>query len=337
MIIQLFIIFFILSLLALTMPIRFCNKYLFTFFWILLILTSAFRGDVDRDYGGYIDMLQRTYTFVVEPTFVFFSKIINNFLGGKYIFIFIFYALLGVSIKMYAIKKLTNLKFFSLLIYFCGFFILQEMTQIRVGVAAGFMLISIIFLEKRNLSFFLLSSLFAFLFHYSAIIIFPLWFIYKINKPILFLLIPVSYFVYFIDINLIYNLPIPGVNDKISMYQIIADEKVEVVKTNVFNYILLLNIILYYIFLSNYNLLKNKNKYFPILIRIYLISISTYILFAKMPIFSTRVSEIYGVVQIIIIPFLFYIFKMKLIPKALIVIISSVFIYTAIIYSKLII
>ena len=188
---------------------------------IVLITIAAFRGEgVDRDYSNYVSYFHEQDFLFVEPSFVLISIIIHFIVGPYPIFLFIFFAILGVSLKFIAIKQLTELWFLSLVIYISYFFILQDLTQIRAGVATSFLLLCIKPIKERNWKKFLLFSFLAFSFHYSALLIFPLWFLGgKSGRKWLFFSIPISYLVYFSGINLITMIPVPFIQDKIQNCQ----------------------------------------------------------------------------------------------------------------------
>jgi hypothetical protein len=130
---------------------RFKQKYWVVFLWaFFLFLIAALRNEnVDRDYLTYILNYEQTakrLALTIEPTFYLFS-IIARSIFDNVIFLFIIYAFLGVFIKIYAISKLSKeLYLFSFLVYFSNFFLLHEMTQIRAGVAAAFILISLLYI-----------------------------------------------------------------------------------------------------------------------------------------------------------------------------------------------
>ena len=114
------------------------------------------------------------------------KKIIYSLIGPYPIYLFLLFAILGVSFKLIAIKQLTELWFLSLILYLSNFFILHEMTQIRAGVASAFLLLCVKPIYDRDLKRFLLFAVLGFLFHYSAIVILPLWFLgIKARKNVL--------------------------------------------------------------------------------------------------------------------------------------------------------
>jgi hypothetical protein len=310
----------------------------FFFFGTLLIVTAAFRGDGDFDYSGYVEMFNRQDTFAIEPSFVLISYVIHQFLGGNPIYLFIFYAFFGVSLKLVAIKQLTELWFLSLVVYLSNFFILHEMTQIRAGIASAILLLCIKPIYERDLKRFFILTTVACCFHYSAVIIIPLWFLnLEPRKRWLLLSVPISYVIYFIGINFIMVVPIPGIEEKIIMYQTLRElESTDEIATNVFSFVFLAKVAIFYFLLFKYDLIHSYNKYFPILMKIYSFSLVSYLIFTSIPAFSSRVNELYGIVDIILIPFLLYVFKPAYFSKAIIIFIGLCFLFIALFYSKLI-
>jgi hypothetical protein len=96
--------------------------------------------------------------------------------------------------------------------------------------------------------------------------------------------------------------------EKLAFYQGLLDEGL-FTTINVFNVITLIQLTLCCIFIYKSDYLATKNKYATLLIKIYVLSQAIFILFASMPVFAFRISGLYEIVQIIILPFLLYIFK----------------------------
>lgn len=312
---------------------------IFILLGILLILIAAFRnGESFRDYDMYVNMFQGNNDTIVEPSFVFIRFIVKFFLGDNSIYLFIIFAIIGVSLKFIAIKQLTELWFYSILIYLSNFFILHEMTQIRVGVASALFLLCIKPIYERNLKRFLLFAFLAFTFHFSALIILPLWFLNtKPQKTWLIILVPISYIIYFLGVNFITVIPISGIKEKIEIYQQLQElGGEESLPVNVFNLVFLTKIFLYYFFIYKYDLLLSYNVYFPLVIKIYCISLVSYIIFSQISAFATRISELFGIVEIILIPFVFYIFRPIYFSKLLVIFIGFSFLLIVLFYVKLI-
>ena len=313
---------------------------MFFFLGLILILIAGFRSEeVVRDYVNYVTYFHDQEFLVVEPAFVVISKIIYLLLGPYPIYLFVLFAILGVSFKLIAIKQLTELWFLSLVIYLSNFFILHEMTQIRAGVASAFLLLCVKPIYDRDLKKFLLFAGLGFSFHYSAIVILPLWFLgIKTRKKVLLFSLPIGYLIYFSGINLITTIPISVVQNKISMYQKLmelGDE--ESILINVFNLVFLARIAIFYFLLSKYELILFYNKYVPILMKIYCISLMSYLVLAFLPPIATRINELFAVVHIVLIPLIYYAFKPAWFSKSIVIFIGVCFLLINLFYLKLVV
>lgn len=325
----LFFVFFLFSFIAFFSPKDVLNKYvLYTFVGFILIFIAGFRSEQGNpDYANYKEMYEdaRTGDVIVEFSYVFISHIVQ-FIFDNILFVFLVYAIIGVSLKLTAIKQLTDLWFLSLIIYFSNFFILHEVIQIRVGVASGFLLLCIKPIYDRNLKRFLVLVLLAVFFHVSSLIILPLWFLgkfkNKINLFVIGIIIPISYCVYFMNVTILNFIPIPYVQEKLDVYAQLqelgtADFLTEI---NVFNYVFLARILFFYFLLYKSELLMSHNKYTVLLLNIYAISLFMYPALAMMPVLAGRISELLGVVEIILLPLIYYTIRPRYISILIIVV-----------------
>jgi hypothetical protein len=185
------------------------------------------------------------------------------------------------------------------------------MTQIRAAIASGLMLISILSIQQNKYLKFLLINFIAVFFHYSALIILPLWFFCKIqNKYFLSLLIPLCYLIFIFKTDLIYILPIPGLEEKLAIANSLDNNgSIKSEPINVFNYYQVYKIFLFYILYFFRKKLAPTNDYFYILLNIYMFSIIALPLFYNSQMIGFRISQFYGIVEIILLPLLFNLFK----------------------------
>lgn len=294
---------------------------------VVLFFTAAFRGEgVDRDYEGYIEYYNDVLGsgFInVEPTFIIITEVVEKFFGS-HSYLFITYALLGVSVKLYAIGRLTPHKNIALLVYFSGFFLLHEMTQIRIGVAAGLLLLCVKPIKDRSYRNFLFFSVLAFCFHYSAIIVFPLYFLRNSTSSLRYysLLLPVALILYYLNfnaVNISEYIPIDLITLKIRTYEEYAffDSSI-----NILNALFLSRCLLAYLLFWRAKELARQNEYLVILLKIYFIGIFTFLAFASIPGISSRASELLFVVEIILIPALIGNAKEKILVQFLVIGIS---------------
>lgn len=324
-------------------PIR--NKrmsyFVYYFLGICLILIAGFRPEgIDRDYGNYIEHFINYFEVILlEPTFKVLAWSINTVIGPFPIYLFLIYAILGVGLKLVAITKLTDLYFLVLLAYLSEFFILHEMTQIRAGVASSFLLFAIKPLYERNFRLFFIYSLLATLFHYSAIILFPLWILnHKPQRVLQVWAVPVALGVYILNINIITTLPIPFIKEKMIVYQHLKETGDTMHNNiNVFNSVYIVKVLVYYVMIWKYDILQNRNKYFVLLLKIYGLSLFLLPLLAAIPVFAFRLSELYGIVGIILIPMLCYIYSPRILSRCLVVLFCLVMLLISVLYNQLII
>ncbi len=158
---------------------------------VILILFAGLRAeDIDRDYVSYVDNYKRIGTLRdfsgndladlivwLEPSIIFISLLVHSVFNTP-LMLFIIYAILGVSFKLKAIKKISpEYYLIPLLLYTTHFFFLHEMTQIRAGVACGISFLSLPYIKDKKPINFILFTLLACCFHYSAIMFLPLYFL----------------------------------------------------------------------------------------------------------------------------------------------------------------
>lgn len=178
-----------------------------TYYIFLVVFAIIFAGLRDM-IGGfdiyiYSEVYEATWEEIVlyspfEQGFKFYFLLLKQFSDYREFMIFMtsFFMFILHSI---VIKKNANNPFFSLLIYFCKFY-LMSFVYLRQGLAMGVIWMSIPFILNRKFIPFLLLTILAFYFHKSSIIFFPLYFIANHNFskkeyiiiPILTLIIAIS-------------------------------------------------------------------------------------------------------------------------------------------------
>ncbi|WP_449557207.1 EpsG family protein [Huaxiibacter chinensis] len=168
----------------------------FILLWLIsmiLFLIAAFRPiGIDNDSLTYESEIVAFYSGnsqIKEPVFMFFSFISESLFNESVRSVFLLYALFAVFLKAYAITKYAKNILLSFFIYAGMFFILHDMTQIRVGLASGFFLLAIPDLIEGNRKKYILKILAACLCHLSAVILLPLLVLSskKINLKLVFL------------------------------------------------------------------------------------------------------------------------------------------------------
>lgn len=305
---------------------------------VALLLIAGLRAEtVDHDYLGYLEYYDNVLYagFVnVEPTFIALAHAISSTLDNPLI-LFLVYAALGTSLKLIGIAQLSRYPLASALIYFSGFFLLWEMTQIRAAVAGGLLLVSIRYIrERRAIPYFSLASLAA-LFHYGAIIYLPLFFLRpdRIKPWVYYLLIPVATAIYMSGVSLIdfaSFAPIQLIELKIQSYETYVDAE-----DHIFNAVYLARCALAFLLLANQGLLRRQNAYFLLLIKIYFVALFVHVALASIPGIASRLSELMLVVEVILIPMLAHLAKERVVGHTAVVMVGLAFLTFSLYYTKL--
>ena len=297
------------------------NCYLFLFFVLFLVI--GLRGEgVDHDYLNYIDALRENTGSIGEPTFLLLSYVMQT-LQIPNCFLFLFYSFCGIGLKFLAICRYSSWPSASLLIYFSNFLLLHDMNQIRAGVSSGIFLCALPYLAQNKKKQYLILSLLAVLFHFSSIVFFVLM-KFK-NTPIphgarfywgifpFFCLM-----LHMFDLGyLLQYIPFDFIRLKLEMYVTLQQEGAEgFAEVNLFNPYFLFKYIIYAIFLYRFDFYSEKSQYFPILLKVYGFSLTSFYLFSIItPIAGYRISELLGIVEILLFPLLFLIVKYDFVKK----------------------
>lgn len=291
------------------------NKY-YIFLCYVLMLIAGLRGkNVSQDYEEYALLFKEasTYSFnQLEPIF-FLIRYIPFYVFKNLSLFFFAYAICGVLLKTIAIKKMSQHIFLSLLFYYVHFFLLHEMTQIRAGVATGFILLMIKELVDKNKIAAIYMYILAILSHFSACICIFIFFLNKekIDSIKYAFIFPIGLCIYFLNIDpltLISHFDLGIITIKINTYkELLLQGQYNTIK--IFNVQYLFHILTSYFFLFlNYQGLI-KNKYTPLLIKVHIFALFIYIIMVNLPVIAFRTSELLFITEIILLPDLAYLMK----------------------------
>ncbi len=155
------------------------NSLIFSLVILLALLAGFQDTNVSKDYLNYQYVFDNVYyitnhnylyLITFEPGFIAIVFFFRTLFSTNYgVAIMVFYAFCSLIIKLFVIKKLSINPYLSLLFYFSYFFLFHEMTQIRIGLASAFFLLSLFSFLKGNKLAFIGWILIATCFHYSAI------------------------------------------------------------------------------------------------------------------------------------------------------------------------
>ena len=273
------------------------KNQLMLFFLVPLVLTAGLREvGLDPDSENY-EMVYRNYytataTGNTEFTYVLLSAFLNLFTNDVHI-LFILYAIMGVGLKLLAIRKTTEFTFLSLAIYISFYFCVHEMTQIRI--AEG----------KRKWALFLILA--GSCFHVSGLALLPLLLLnnkeLKGKRKIFWCcVIPAGYVIYFIGVGVMMMLDIPFIGAKLANYQQAEDTGQSMAGVNVFGPLYMINIMIYFYLMYFSKTVTEYNKYFPIIIKIFGLGILAYASLSFIPVIAERISLLLRVVGIFLFP-----------------------------------
>ncbi|MGI6219818.1 MAG: EpsG family protein, partial [Bacteroidaceae bacterium] len=131
-------------------------------------------------------------------------------------------------------------------------------------------------------------------------------------------------------VNYIQYIPIKGINELWSSYRSTIGGDI-----NIYNGVTLLRVLLCLFLLISSERIYVRNNLVFLLTKIYSIAIAAFVLFANLPVVAWRVSELFMIIEIILLPFLIYAFKKEnLIARFAIVFVGGIFLFVNISYSQ---
>ena len=315
----------------------------YVFIFVFLASTKSIENTADA--LAYEDRFYNTdnivYRLTTEPTFTLLSDLVLAF-GGTIVAIFFIYAVLSIPAKMAILYKMTPYIYTALLIYIPVYFELHDMIQIRVAVAAMFLLASLLLLSQKRYLWASLLMLAGILFHYSAIVYLPFILIgnRKISlteKILIGGLLPVCFALYLLKLDLLSVIPsiLPVLDYKIQGYRESSDKggwnELYPLYANLYY---LSKCAMLYLCLFYYEYIVSKHRMAPILIRLFAASTMFLPAMATLPVIASRVSDLYGIVDCIVFTFLLYLIEPKYWARIAIVVIGMYMIVFNILFTE---
>lgn len=280
----------------------------------LLVVTATSRPPTMPDYEGRIDSFEAGYVGDhIEPTFMWLATIAKTIGSSPYIFLFL-YAVLGISLKLAAVRKYAPFIWVSVAIYLSHFYILHDLIQVRASVASAFLLLSIKPLyDRKFLPFFCLAFI-ASLFHYSAISIFVLYVFRpgKINRYLYAGIILAAYALALKGITfgtMGQYIPISPVREGITRYQMVMEAGSFAEPLSLFNGRQILRCLTVFLLLFHIDKFNAQYKYAILCLKIETLAIVCFLLLSDIPVLASRLSDLFFVIEIFTIPLLAYLFR----------------------------
>lgn len=315
------------------------TTFLFIILGVILFLITGL-GPVKGDFLGLSAFVKyyvkyNKINLFVEPFFwliVFISVFVSKYIALSPVRLMIIsYGILGVSLNLYAIKKISYFPILSLIVYLGVSYYLHQLTLAREGIASAIFMLAIPDIVNKNFKSYLLKTIAATLFHYSA---FLMIFAYFVNRKktetfefLFYLILPfIGMVLYLMKIgkliimHILPHLPI-FIQIKLNGY-LEGVKKYGIHGFNMHGITILGFIVIYYFFLLNIK--KIKKPLDKVLVKLLGWLIFIFYTFAFLPVISGRIITQFGFGAIVILlwPELAYIIKEKKIAYALVILYS---------------
>ncbi|MBU3661863.1 MAG: EpsG family protein [Bacteroidetes bacterium] len=279
---------------------------------IVLIFVAGFRFYSGYDYLEYQSLYENTtmqnyMAKAIDPGFALLISSLRNWGFSFYAFIFLL-ALVSISLKFNYIQQHSALLFVALINYYTIGFLINEMGQIRHGIALAIALFAFNNLRDGNAAAYFLKVLIGFLLHGSILILVPIWFLFRYVKVapkamfwILLLLMPFL----FIDIKgvlfkTLEFIPIFQIQAKMVFY-LYTDQYNQKLGFNI-SFVLRLLTLAGLIIIQNRTQLTNRN--IQLWIQLYFWGTVIYMVFSSVSEFAIRLSTYFKTLDLVIYPFL---------------------------------
>lgn len=337
--------YILLSVLLITIILCYLEDYIkrYRFFlyilmgFVMVLIAGLREIGLDPDSENYEYSFQHYYQSsemgMVEPSFTLISAVLNVFTDNVHL-LFLVYAFLGVTIKLYAFKKHLQCIFVPMMLYISFYFVLHEMTQIRAGVVSALFLLAVYYIAKKEKRKALLLIIVGSFFHYSSLALLPtLMFGNKdFNRKeniMIALLIPLSYLIYFGGISMLLNTDIPLIGNKLAIYQQAMEKGKMTVNINVFDPVHLVSVMLFYYTLYFRKTITAFNENYNVVIKIVALGLFLHTSLAFLPVLALRISQLYCIVNIFLFSGIVYTFKQKWMGITILVLLSIFQMYLA--------
>lgn len=302
------------------MPFTVSKKLLiFSFAFIVLVLIAGLRPvGLDNDSSNYVQILHVSIAEAnfldKEPFFWLINEFNNSFFSSQTVTFFLIFAFIGVFYKLIAVYKISKAPYVSLALYVLLYFILHEMTQIRVGVAAGLFLLAINDYFKKDMVQFFFKVAVACLFHYSAVLGLLLLFLKRDSfNPFVYATVLFSslMFAFLIGGNFLSSI-LPFLPDflsfKLALYiELLKEERFS--EINKFNFYYFSLLVMSVFFILNYR--KIKDNIDLLFLKVFVFGVASFYFLSFLPVLAFRVSEFYLVVLIVLLANLSLVFRQR--------------------------
>ena len=305
------------------------DKWVLVITGFVFILIAALRArGIDKDYENYLF----SFNSLGKPTdyFTHYSKWVSYepisyllpsfvklfFRNGIYQqIVFFIYSISSITILFTALKKVSPLPAVSVFHFFCYYFLVHEMTQIRVAVACALLIWGAWFYFNKQYKAFAAVCVLAPLFHYAGMMM-PFLLLFKrdtfsAKRCFIFLglslalvaIKPENIIAFFMGVNT------PFLQKMNATIEVLSSQSDSI---SIFNVTNLLNIVMAVWLIINHKKLIELSPYAYLFIKMQVLSIFLFGLFSSVPYVAFRISEFWGIVNIITATYIVYAFRSRI-------------------------
>ena len=272
------------------------------------------------------------YTFAeawMEPAYTALGSLIRVF-TDEYVFLFTAVALLSVGLACYNYYRYTPFVFLTLVLFFVHTYLYRDINQIRSAIAAAIGLFLISQIYHREHFKIMVTISFAGLFHMASLSLALVYFLsfFKVTRRRLvcgYLIAIILGLIGISPVLLLSILPNLGhVTTKLVGY---AYDPNTADTISLFDLTSIKNSFIFLMLIYHWHYLAEKVKYFKVMMLFYSLAVSWRMAFNDFGIFAARIATFFGVVEVILVPTLLYLFKQRIFATILILVYAFLTLY----------
>ncbi|HRO42879.1 MAG TPA: EpsG family protein [Flavipsychrobacter sp.] len=323
----LFLVIFSLSLLE-ALQIAFIRKTAPLIVCALFFITAGFRYETGVDWMTYSMIFKRTAPvseigtiigrekIFIEPDlgYILLASIVK-WLGGGIQTIFLIISFLTSVFIYKSLKKYAKNATLSLLLYYCLIFFFLDMSGMRQGLSLAIFFYSLSFVYERRFVPFILCIFLAALFHWSSIMLIPLYFVLQAKLRNWFVLSSVflSLLMFFLNIKwltsiVVFLLPYLTGNSSLIGKAIVYTTEESFASGWKVNLSMILNVVFSIIMLLLLLIFRKRLsvrfRYYNLFLNVYVLQLLIYFSFSELLEVAERMKLYFVIGNIVLLPYL---------------------------------
>lgn len=294
---------------------------------VFMVVIAATKPNTSSDYYHYYHIFMEfddpKSELLIEPTYIWISKILHEF-RGSFELLLLIYAVLSIPLKVYSFKRLSSFEilYLALPVYFSFFFQLHDCEQIRLAVAMAFMMFAYVCrVEKRHWITWISLTLVATVFHYTSIVAIVPLILYRdkdfslLFKMFLSALVLFGVVIWVLKINLIGILPIPALEAKMALYELAISKGEQIESILLYHPMALLRYATFFYALYFSDELRKHVKGLNIILIAEAFGLFAWGGLSATAVFAVRISELFQIPEILLFASIFYTIRPQWVGK----------------------